>query len=169
MKKILLSMALVLVTLIPLTVNAESKEKINVYIFTKSGCSYCAAAKSFFAELESTHGNYFTLVELDINTNNNSTLGEKVAKQLGDTFSGVPYIVIGTKSYVGYTSSYNDSITSTIEDAYKSDSYNDLVASLQGDVKVEDDSSMSKGTIITIVAVAVIGIIGFIYIAGKQN
>ena len=169
MKKILLSIALVLVTLIPLTVNAEAKEKINVYIFTKSGCSYCAAAKSFFAELESTNGDYFTLVELDINTNNNSTLGEKVANQLGDTFSGVPYIVIGKKSYVGYTSSYNDSITSTIEDAYKSDSYNDLVASLQGDVKVEDDSSMNKGTIITIVAVAVIGIIGFIYIAGKQN
>ena len=40
---------------------------------------------------------------------------EKVAEKLGDEVSGVPYIVIGKKSWSGYASDYDEEIMNTIK------------------------------------------------------
>lgn len=160
-KKIILVFAIL--TMLPIGVFA--KEKVNVYLFKREGCGFCANALSFFTALseDAEYQNYFNLVAKDVlNSKENSELMEKSAKKLGVEISGVPFIVIGTEYFEGYSNTFDDQIKSVIKNAYENES-EDIVASLIGS---EDDNS-SAITIIILLAV-VAGIAFLIYMA-KEN
>ena len=53
---------------------------------------------------------------------------------MGDTISGVPYMVIGDKSFKGYSSNSNSSITKQIKKMYESDNPYDVMDHI-GEVK----------------------------------
>ena len=79
-------------------------EKIKVYIFRGSGCSHCHDALTFLYGLDGEYDDYFTVVSYEVWGNeNNATLAQDVAAKLGDKFGGVPYIVVGSKSFAGST------------------------------------------------------------------
>lgn len=175
MKKIkLLIIAVLTVCLMPLNLNAASKEKINVYIFKGEGCGYCAAALQFFSSIEDEYGKYFELKEYEVwNDTNNATLMTNVAAQFGEEVGGVPYIIIGDKTFQGYAESYDDQIISAITTAYNNDNYEDIVAAvaagtastLTTDSKSNKKESKSDTTTIIIIAVALIGFVALFYFA----
>ncbi len=106
-------------------------EKINVYIFRGSGCSHCYDALTFLYGLDGEYDDYFKVVTYEVWGNqNNSALAKAVATKLGDEFGGVPYIVIGNKSFAGFGSSTGTEIIETALEAYKNKKYKDVVASV---------------------------------------
>ena len=102
MKKLksILLILLVMVTMFPPYINAETKkpeankEPVNVYIFHGSTCGYCKVAFEWFETIEKEYGDYFNLVDYEVWGNSeNQSLMEEVAALKGDAASGVPYIL----------------------------------------------------------------------------
>ena len=143
----------------------ESKDKVNVYFFRGSTCSHCFEATVFFANIAKEYGQYFNLKAYEVWSNNdNAALMEKVGNKLGDDVSGVPYIVIGKKSWTGYASSYDDEIKSEIKSQYdkKVSDRDDVVKNLN--VKDSTSSSSSDVVALLIIVLAVAGITtGIVY------
>lgn len=171
MKKIkLLVVALIAVILLPFTVNAKDNDKINVYIFKGDGCGYCKAAIEFFDSIEKDYGKYFELVEYEVwYSEENATLMTNVASYFGEEVGGVPYIVIGDKTFQGYAESYNEEIKKAIKDAYNNKDYVDAVASVnKGDTKASKDTKEEDNgnkTTIIIIGVALVGFVALFYFA----
>lgn len=155
-KKLLL--VLTILAVFPLGVFA--KEKVNLYLFKREGCMYCAGALSFFESLgeDAEYQNYFNLVVKDVSNIENSNLMNKTAKKLGVTLSGVPFIVIGEQHFEGYTESYNDSLKEAIKNAYEHES-RDIVA--------EGNKDTSAATIL--ILVAIVGGIAFLIYMAKDH
>ena len=118
MKKISLLLIVLAILLVPFTTVAKSK-KVNVYFFRGEGCSHCAEAEEFFKSIEAEYGKYYKLVDYEVwHNQDNASLMEQVAEARGDEAGGVPYIIIGDKSWNGYASDYADSIKKKIKDVY---------------------------------------------------
>lgn len=131
MKKFLMTLCLLLV-LIPNIVRADNqeKEKISVYVFYGDGCPHCHKAFEFFEDIEDEYGQYFNLVKYETwYSHRNNKMMASVADALKtDTENlGVPYIIIGDKTFLGYSESYNEDIKKAIVDAYNDDKYIDKV------------------------------------------
>lgn len=105
--------------------------KINVYIFRGSGCSHCYDALNFLYGLDGEYDDYFKVVTYEVwQDSNNAALAKDVANKLGAEFGGVPYIVIGDKSFAGFGEDTGVNIINTALDFYKSKDYKDVVASV---------------------------------------
>lgn len=172
MKKFkLLVVVLAAIILLPFNANAAKKDPINVYIFKGDGCGYCAAALEFFESIEDDYGKYFDLVEYEVWYNeDNAKLMTDVASYFGEEIGGVPYIVIGDKTFQGYAESYNEDIKSAIKNAYDAKDYVDAIKAVNdGEIpKVdakEDNSDDSNKTTIIIIAVALVGFVALFYFA----
>ena len=109
MKKIkTLIIALLLFALIvPFSVSAEEEttdsSKVNVYLFRGEGCGFCASALSFFDSIEEEYGKYYNLITYEVFKDvENAEFLNQVAEYLDTTISGVPFIIIGDKTYPGF-------------------------------------------------------------------
>ena len=146
MKKLVMVLCCLLLVFIPMTVNAEKKDKIKVYVFYGDGCPHCHKAFEFLDSIEEEYGKYYQLVKFETwYSSSNAKMMKQVAEKLGtDTGKdfGVPYIIIGDKTFVGYAEVYNDDIKKAIKEAYESDSYEDKVKPI-----VDERNKQNKETI----------------------
>ncbi len=174
MKKIILGLLLVLVSvlILPSGVSAQ-KNKVTVYIFTQTTCPHCKEAKAFFKKLKQNgeYKNLFELRNLDIKAHSElSSLYDAVAEKMDDDASGVPYIIIGDKTFEGYGSSSDEAIKNAIKDTYNTEDYVSPIKDIVGDngeVLYENlDSNWITPIIVLVVAGVIIG--GTIYFA-RQN
>lgn len=109
----------------------ESEDKVNVYVFRGSSCSYCFSSIVYFTTILEEYGKYFNLVTYEVWENkDNENLMNNVADVLGDEVTGVPYIVIGDTSFPGYAESMNSDIEKTIKDQYNSKEKYDVMENL---------------------------------------
>lgn len=173
MKKFLLMLTMIF--LIPVTVFAASKEKINVYIFKGEGCGYCAKALTFFEGLDDEYQNYFNLIEKEVwNDKDNAAQMQEVAAHFDEEVNGVPYIIIGDKTFQGFSAEYEEDIKKVIKDSYenKDDSYQDVVASvLKGDaISSSKGEKKDNGAAITIIVLAaIVAGIGFLIYMARDD
>jgi len=89
----------------------EGKEDLNIYFFTGEGCPHCAAMKEFL--LDDIYNNYpeVKFHEFEVYKNrNNALLFKEAAKVLGAQVSGVPFLIIGDQTFIGYSSSMSPEI-----------------------------------------------------------
>lgn len=108
---------------------SESEDKVNVYIFRGSSCSHCLESIMYFSSILDDYGKYFNLVTFEVWENpDNSALMEYIGSEMGDTVTGVPYIVIGEESFPGYAESLNADIEKAIVDEYNSTKKHDVLA-----------------------------------------
>ena len=176
--------------IIPLTVFAEGEEEENatttgeelskeviVYFFRGQGCSHCAEAEEWFESIEEELGDKFEIQDYEVwNDPDNSELMEKVAKARGeeDTATGVPYIIIGDQSWIGFTSDYKSEIKSKINKMYEQDVNKryDIMLLLDDLLDGNGTDSDKKGSndVVTLLLILVIcGGIGYgIYTARKK-
>lgn len=147
--------------------------EVVVYFFRGEGCSHCAEAEEWFESIEEELG--FKYVIKDYETwydEENSKLMTKVAKvrQEEETATGVPYIIIGDKSWIGFDETYTSEIIDQINTLYEVDPAErydvmTFVANMPED-EVKSSNDILSLVIIILVAGASVG--GIIY-ARKQN
>lgn len=142
MKKIIVTLTLIVLLLIPNMLNASEKE-INAYLFWGEGCPHCKQEKEWFEEyLKNNKDVQLHKFEIYNSIENAKNLNE-IQKMLGDEGSGIPYLVIGNNSIVGFSKDYTpEEIKNTIN-YYKNVPYKDKVGIKLG--IVEDDGSEDTG------------------------
>lgn len=110
---------------------ASQNSKVTLYLFYGDGCPHCTEFEDFIDNQIVNNNelkNKVKIVKYEVWYNEaNFNLGQTVATKLGTQFTGVPFYVIGDKTFSGYASSMNSSIIETIENAYNSNEYVDIV------------------------------------------
>ena len=100
-------------------VTTTERTPATVIIFRGEGCPHCEEALQWFDSIEAEYGQYFDLETYEVwNDTENAELMEKVGNYLGETPDGVPYIIIGTKTFSGFAESYEEDIKSSIMEEY---------------------------------------------------
>ena len=159
LKKLLLVL-LVAVMAMPLVVSAaEEKTRVTIYMFRGEGCSHCAEFLEWYDGLEETTKNKINLVQYETWYNKeNSELMKRVAKAMGeDTNSlGVPFIVIGEKTYIGFTETYKEQILAQVKELYGKEDVYDVMQNLEEVAKPEEKASTTYIVIALIVVAAVV-------------
>ena len=98
----------------------ETDDQVKIYLFRGTGCPHCYEFLEFLNDISKEYGKKFKLVSYEVYYNKeNLELKNKVGKFLEQESSGVPYIVIGDKVFIGYASSYDDQIKAQIDEMYK--------------------------------------------------
>lgn len=170
MKKIKYLLLIVITCLLVLPFGTAAKEKINIYFFRGDGCPHCEEAEKFFDSIQDEYGKYYNLVDYETwYDSDNADLMKKVASKLGEEASGVPYIIIGKKTWNGYASSYDNDITSTIKKEYnkKSKDRYDVIKDTNG--KGEKNNISSDIVAILIIILVTGGIVYGIITARKKS
>ncbi len=150
----------------------ESDDKVNVYIFRGSTCSHCLDAVAHFASIAKDEGKYFNVKTYEVwsNSDNNDLMND-AANEIGDSeVSGVPYIVIGKKSWSGYAASYDDEMMKEIKSEYNKDKSKryDVIKAVNGEATGEK-SSIAGDVISVVIIIAVIGLITYGIISARKK
>ncbi len=145
MKKILYFIIFI-VLFFPSIVFAEEKE-MNIYLFYGDGCPHCAAEEKFLDNYLADKP-YIKLHKYEIwYDRENANKYIKVHELLDDNSSGIPYLIIGNNSIVGYSSEGTPEAIKNAINYYKNYNYKDKVGiylgvvseSETGDEEVIDD------------------------------
>ena len=98
----------------------EGDNRVKIYFFRGEGCPHCADAEEFFNSIEEEYGQYYKILDYETWYNSdNAALLQKVGEARNEEISGVPYILIGDKSWSGYDDSFADDIKDTIKSEYE--------------------------------------------------
>ena len=101
------------------TATEENKE-VTIYLFYGEGCPHCAEFESWLKEIEPEYGNLFEVKSYETwNNKENNELMAKVAETRGEEANGVPYIIIGNKSWNGFAEEYEPEILAEIQELYE--------------------------------------------------
>ena len=108
----------------PEVTTGETDNRVPVYIFRGEGCPHCAEAEAWFQSIEEEYGSMFKIVDYETWENTeNRELFVKVLKARGEYVSdeeslGVPYILVGDKSWNGFADDYKDEIIEQIKNVF---------------------------------------------------
>lgn len=185
MKKLKLFLLLIIgVFVLPLLVNAEVKpdkaiedsNEVKIFLFRGEGCPHCEEAIEWFNSIENDYGSKFQLISYEVwNNTDNSDFMQKVAKVRGENPSGVPYILIGDKTWYGFDESYKTEILEKIDTEIKQDVKDryDILKYVESGTspKKNSTSGVDTNSLITLVIVAVVvgGIAGCTYYVSKKK
>ena len=123
----------------------ETDDQITIYLFRGDGCGYCKSFLNYLNSIVDEYGKYFKLVSYEVWTNNaNAELMQTAAEILGDQANGVPYIIIGDQTFLGYSSNYNEAIESAIMDLYESNDRYDILEEIEK--KEKEEAKANKPT-----------------------
>ena len=165
MKKIVKSLLVFVVGLLMLVpvvkVHAE-KDPAKIYIFYGEGCGYCKGAMEYFDSLQDEYGYMFDLQKLEVwNDQENQNILQKVAAAFDEDVGGVPYIVIGEKTFAGYdlSGAFDEDILNAIKDLYNSEERYDVMDKL--DIKEEKKSNVLLYVILVVVVLLEVALLVF--------
>lgn len=95
------------------------ENKVNIYFFWGNGCPHCEEEFKFLKSIETEYGNYFTLNTFEVwYSKDNVKILEQFANAMGDEVSGVPYTIIGNKTFTGFSEKYKEQFLKAIKDQY---------------------------------------------------
>lgn len=93
-----------------------SGNKVRIYIFRGQGCGYCKRLLTYLNSIIDEYKDTVNIKTYEVWYDaDNSALMDSAAATMGDTVGGVPYMIIGDKSFKGYSESSNNSIISQIK------------------------------------------------------
>lgn len=109
---------------LPKDVNIENvvreDNKVNIYFFWGNGCPHCALEFAFFESIKEKYGDYYNLYTFETWYNEeNAKLIYTFAESMGDKVTGVPYTIIGDKSFTGFGDKYKNDFINAIEKQHK--------------------------------------------------
>ncbi len=103
-------------------------KKINIYFFWGDGCPHCEEEYEFWDSIINDYKNKINKIyglEVWKNKKNANSMKE-FAKFKGDDIKGVPYTIIGEKTFIGFDKSKKRSMKKAIEEAYKNNNPYDV-------------------------------------------
>ncbi len=133
-KKIIIITAIIVVVLLAslvfiLFMNKNRYHEVNVYLFSGETCPVCKRARTYLEELDEELDDKINLIEYEVwNSEENQANMQKVAKEFGDTLSGVPYIIVGEETFNGFSDVIGLRIKDAIESEMEKRNSQDLVA-----------------------------------------
>lgn len=136
-----------LLLLLPINTKASSNQ-VNVYLFYGSTCPHCKAEKEDLEELKDKYPN-LKIYKYEVwGSSKNRDLMNDVAKEMNVTVTGVPFTIIGTKTYIGYSDVSGKSELEKVIKAYsKVAEYKDPAGKVLGITK--NNSNLTYEDIIT--------------------
>ena len=179
MKKIGLLVILMMILVAPFAVFAEEEgdkkdtKEVNIYFFRGQGCSHCAEAEEWFKSIEEELGDRFEIVDYETWYNeDNAELMKKVAEARGEAeqATGVPYIIVGDKSWIGFADDYKEEIKDQINSEYGkniNDRYD--VMELMNDIGSNKKKDSGSDVASLIIILLVVGGIGFGIYKARTN
>ena len=151
----------------------ESDDKVNIYMFRGDTCSYCLKEVTYFSTIVDNYGDKFNLITYEVWKNSdNAKLMDEVAKTLGEEPNGVPYIIIGDKSFTGYSEEMNSQIESQINKVYKQTDRYDVMNNLDSGtttIKEVKSNNTSSSSMVWLFILQIISILGLIIYVNKNN
>ena len=117
-------------------------KKINIYFFWGDGCPHCEEEYEFW---DSILNDYKTKINhiygLEVwNNKENANEMKKVAEYKDEKIKGVPYTIIGDKSFIGFDKSMKKQMKKKIEELYKDGNKYDIYK----EMKKKDDKNEQK-------------------------
>ena len=104
----------------------SSKNKVNVYVFWGDGCPHCKHLAQFFDSNKSELKDKMNLYTFEVwKDSTNLKFMKDFGKFLGETPQGVPYMIIGDKTFSGFAESdekTKDEIINLIKQGYQNSS-----------------------------------------------
>ncbi|MFA5408022.1 MAG: hypothetical protein WC343_04545, partial [Bacilli bacterium] len=138
-KKIIFVLAVFMIML-PLKADASSNV-VNLYLFYREDCMHCAALEKDLGEIKKDYPNLRIYSYEVLSSSKNRSLMNEAASLLDVDVSGVPFTIIGTRSFSGYSATQTRAEIEYVLSLYSSVSlYKDPVGEMLG---VE----YSKGTL----------------------
>ena len=151
----------------------ESNDKVNVYIFRGYSCWHCLDEISWIASKTEEYGQYFNIRTFEVWDNkDNSKLMNTVAKQLGESVSGVPYTIIGKQTYSGFSEELGEQMLEQVKKLYESNDRYDIkdVVNLEDGSLVNGEEKKSSTTVtIVLIAIVIIAGIALVYYVSKSK
>lgn len=104
------------------------EKKINVYFFWGDGCPHCEEEYEFWDSIIDDYKDKINhIYGLEVwNNKKNANNMKEFAKYKGDEIKGVPYTIIGEKSFIGFDKSKKKIIKKAIDEAYKNNNSYDV-------------------------------------------
>lgn len=174
MKSLKYLFVLLMLLVVPFMVYAEGEEEtsseeskeVTVYFFRGEGCSHCAEAEAWFESIEEEYGSMFNIVDYETWYNeDNAALMQRVAEARGEEAQGVPYIIIGNKSWNGFTESYESEMIEQIKSEFEKDVNDryDIMKLLPNGVKKEKENKSNDVLSLIIILIVVGGVVFGVY------
>ena len=118
---------------------AEAKE-LTVNLFYGKECPHCEDEQKFLDTLKKQYGDNIEIKKFEVwHDSDNNDLLTKVRKALKNEDTGVPYTVIGTYGFTGYSADTADKIRNLVKDNIK-----EPIPDIIDDVKVGKEISEIK-------------------------
>lgn len=96
------------------------ENKVNIYMFWGNGCPHCEEQLEFLESIETEYGDYFNLNLFEVWENEkNRQLLQEFASAMGDEVSGVPYTIIGNRSFEGFNEKNQEEFLQIIKEQHK--------------------------------------------------
>lgn len=102
MKKIKLILFSILLSLIFVTNIKAEENLVNLYLFYSNTCPHCEAEMELLEDLQKDYDN-LRVYKYEISEEDNSLLLSKVSEIFDVNVTGVPFTIIGEKTFFGYS------------------------------------------------------------------
>lgn len=125
----------------------ENDKQVVIYLFRGNGCGFCRNFLTFLNSIVDEYGEYFRVASYEVwYDDNNAALAEDVASFMGDNLSGVPYIVIGDKTFPGFVNELEEDIKNAIMDEYNKKDRYDVFEAMEK-ARKEEEKAKKKGEV----------------------
>lgn len=133
MKKIIFSIISIMILMIPIYVQAESKNEVTIYMFRGNTCPHCEEALEYFKNHEEEIPKDIKFITYEVYDNSqNNTLLQNIEKKLNfdeDDIGSIPLFIVGNEYILGYSSASDiKKIIDLAESTKNNDNYEDIVA-----------------------------------------
>lgn len=133
MKKIIFSIISIMILMIPIYVQAESKNEVTIYMFRGNTCPHCEDALEYLKNHEEEIPKDIKFITYEVYDNSqNNTLLQNIEKKLNfdeDDIGSIPLFIVGNEYILGYSSASDiKKIIDLAESAKNNDNYEDIVA-----------------------------------------
>ena len=94
----------------------KNDDKVNIYLFYSKICPHCQKEEKYFETLKEKYQDKIHIYTYEVTENKtNNEIMKSLKKELKENNQGVPFTIIGSKTFLGYDESFNERIENTIE------------------------------------------------------
>ena len=153
---------------------SEDDNKVNVYIFRGKSCWHCLDEITWLSQNYGEYSKYINVHTYEVwNDNSNSKLMNAVAKHLGKKASGVPFTVIGNKTFSGFSEEMGKTMMETAINLYNSEDRYDIKDYVNLDTaevtNTDEKKSSSNAVMILLIVCVLLGGGALIFMISKSK